>query len=155
MARPPSSGLPSRAGKLSRLTMTSVMVELTEERRRNWRMLQYLSGLHIDRMEASHHEELEEWQQKYQQSSIARETSIDSIARGMAELAAASGAPAMPMDLTIPVARVRCTTGLQRQPARLTGRRAARWWKLPGKTCRSAPIARPVTRILASCSRRP
>ena len=90
-------------GKLSRLTMTSVMVELTEERRRNWRMLQYLGGLHIDRMEASHHEELAEWQQKYQQSSIARETSIDSIARGMAELAAASGAPAMPTEFNIPV----------------------------------------------------
>jgi len=91
-------------GKLLKLTMTSVMVELTEERRRNWRMLQYLGGLHIDRMEASHHQELEEWQQKYQQSSVARETTIDSIARGMAELAAASGAPAKPTDIKIPVA---------------------------------------------------
>ena len=99
-------------GKLSRLTMTSVMVELTEERRRNWRMLQYLGGLHIDRMEASHHEELAEWQQKYQQSSVARETSIDSIARGMAELAAASGAPARPMEHAIPV-----TAGSVAQPA--------------------------------------
>jgi pyruvate-ferredoxin/flavodoxin oxidoreductase len=99
-------------GKLSRLTMTSVMVELTEERRRNWRMLQYLGGLHIDRMEASHHEELAEWQQKYQQSSVARESSIDSIARGMAELAAASGAPAMPIEHTIPV-----SAGSVAQPA--------------------------------------
>jgi pyruvate-ferredoxin/flavodoxin oxidoreductase len=99
-------------GKLVKLTMTSVMVELTEERRRNWRMLQYLSGLHIDRMEASHHHELEEWQQKYQQSTIARETSIDSIARGMAELASASGAPAKPSDLGIPV-----SVGAAAQPA--------------------------------------
>ena len=83
--------------------MTSVMVYVTEERRRNWRMLQYLGGLHIDRMETTHLHELEEWQQKYQQSSLARETSIDSIARGMAELATASGAPAMPMEHTIPV----------------------------------------------------
>jgi pyruvate-ferredoxin/flavodoxin oxidoreductase len=93
----------SNDGKLVKLTMTSVMVDLTEERRRNWRMLQYLGGLHIDRMEASHHQALEEWQQKYQQSSVARESSIDSIARGMAELATASGAPANPMDLAIPV----------------------------------------------------
>jgi len=91
-------------GKLIRLGMTSVMVDLTEERRRNWRMLQYLGGLHIDRMEASHHQQLEQWQQKYQQSSVAREDSIDAIARGMAELATASGAPASPLDQSIPVA---------------------------------------------------
>ena len=63
-------------------------------------------------MEASHHEELAEWQQKYQQSSVARETSIDSIARGMAELAAVSGAPAMPIEHAIPV-----TVGSLAQPA--------------------------------------
>lgn len=93
----------TRDGKLIKLTMSSSMVELTEERRRNWRMLEYLGGLHIDRMSDSHQQELEQWQQKYQQSNIARENSIDSIARGMAELAAASGAPATPMEKTIPV----------------------------------------------------
>jgi pyruvate-ferredoxin/flavodoxin oxidoreductase len=93
----------TKDGKLIKLTMSSSMVELTEERRRNWRMLEYLGGLHIDRMSDSHQQELEQWQQKYQQSNIARENSIDSIARGMAELAAASGAPATPMEKTIPV----------------------------------------------------
>jgi pyruvate-ferredoxin/flavodoxin oxidoreductase len=109
----------SRDGELFRLTMTSVMVGLTEERRRNWRMLQYLGGLHIDQMEASHHHELEEWQQKYQQSSVAREVSIDSIARGMAELASASGAPATPLEHTIPV-----TVGSIAQTAEQTGSHA-------------------------------
>jgi len=71
-------------------------------------------------MEASHHQALEEWQQKYQQSSVAREASIDSIARGMAELATASGAPAKPMDLTIPV-----TMGSVAQPAAQAGSPAA------------------------------
>jgi pyruvate-ferredoxin/flavodoxin oxidoreductase len=89
--------------KLVKLTMTHAIVELTEERRRNWRMLEYLGGLHIDRMEDSHHRELEDWIQKYEQSNIAREDAIDSIARGMAELASASGAPTMPADLGIPV----------------------------------------------------
>jgi pyruvate-ferredoxin/flavodoxin oxidoreductase len=88
-------------GKLIKLTMTHAMVDLTEERRRNWRMLEYLGGLHIDRMEASHVEELQEWRKKYQESNTAREEAIDSIARGMAELASASGAPAGPVEQTI------------------------------------------------------
>jgi pyruvate-ferredoxin/flavodoxin oxidoreductase len=89
--------------KLVKLTMTHAMVELTEERRRNWRMLEYLGGLHIDRMEDSHHRELEDWIQKYEQSNIARENAIDSIARGMAELASASGAPAEPATQTLSI----------------------------------------------------
>ena len=87
-------------GKLIKLTMTKAMVDLTEERRRNWRMLEYLGGLHIERMQAGHKMELDNWQQKYRQSSVARESSIDSIARGMAELASNTDAPA---DKIIPV----------------------------------------------------
>ncbi len=90
-------------GKLIKLTMTSAMVELTEERRRNWRMLEYLGGLHIQRLEADHRQELDDWQQKYRQSSVARESSIDSIARGMAELASISAAPVSPTEKRIPV----------------------------------------------------
>ncbi len=88
-------------GKLIKLTMSSAIVELTEERRRNWRMLEYLGGLHIERMEAGHRHELDDWQQKYQQSSVARESSIDSIARGMAELASVSGAPEKLIPVTV------------------------------------------------------
>ncbi len=93
----------SEEGKLIKLTMSSAMVELTEERRRNWRMLEYLGGLHIERLQADHRQELDSWQQKYRQSSVARETSIDSIARGMAELASISGAAAVPAEKLIPV----------------------------------------------------
>ena len=89
--------------RLVKLTMTHAMVTLTAERRRNWRMLEYLGGLHIEHMQTSHHQELEEWQQRYQQSNVAREASIDSIARGMAELASVSGAPASPSLKGIPV----------------------------------------------------
>jgi len=97
-------------GKLIKLTMSSAIVELTEERLRNWRMLEYLGGLHIHRMEAEHRDELDNWQQKYQQSSVAREASIDSIAMGMAELASISGAPAIPVDKLIPVTIDRSAT---------------------------------------------
>jgi pyruvate-ferredoxin/flavodoxin oxidoreductase len=92
--------------KLTKLAVSTAIVELTEERRRNWRMLEYLGGLHVERMEESHRRELEEWKQKYEQANTEREGSIDSIARGMAELAAASGAPAAPSVHTVPVSEI-------------------------------------------------
>ncbi|MEN8167501.1 MAG: 2-oxoacid:acceptor oxidoreductase family protein [Pseudomonadota bacterium] len=88
---------------LIKLAVSSAIIDLTEERRRNWRMLEYLSGLHIDRLNETHRREMDEWQQKYQASNSARESSIDSIARGMAELASASGVPASP---TVPLSAV-------------------------------------------------
>lgn len=93
--------------KLIKLAVSTAIVELTEERRRNWRMLEYLGGLHVERMEESHRRELEEWKQKYEQANTEREGSIDSIARGMAELAAASGAPATPSVKTVPVSEIK------------------------------------------------
>nr|MDJ0806312.1 2-oxoacid:acceptor oxidoreductase family protein [Gammaproteobacteria bacterium] len=80
--------------RLIQMEVSTAMVSLTEERRRHWRMLEYLSGLHIDRMEQTHSDEVEEWRAKYEQANAEKEASIDSIARGMAELAASSGAPA-------------------------------------------------------------
>jgi pyruvate-ferredoxin/flavodoxin oxidoreductase len=64
-------------------------------------MLEYLGGLHIDRMAASHKQEVDEWMHRYEESNSARESAIDSIARGMAELASASGAPAEPATQSI------------------------------------------------------
>jgi pyruvate-ferredoxin/flavodoxin oxidoreductase len=92
--------------KLIKLAVSSAIIDLTEERRRNWRMLEYLSGLHTDRLHESHRRELEDWQQRYQQSNSDREASIDSIARGMAELAAASGAPATPTTTRVPLSAI-------------------------------------------------
>ena len=79
--------------RLVQLAVSPAIVDLTEERRRNWRMLEYLSGLHIDRLNEEHLKEVSEWREKYQQSNQERESSIDAIARGMSELATASAAP--------------------------------------------------------------
>jgi pyruvate-ferredoxin/flavodoxin oxidoreductase len=92
--------------RLIELAVSPAIVELTEERRRNWRMLEYLGGLHVERMEESHRLELDEWKQKYELANTEREGSIDSIARGMAELAAATGAPATPRVQTVPVSAI-------------------------------------------------
>jgi pyruvate-ferredoxin/flavodoxin oxidoreductase len=103
--------------KLIKLAVSDAIVELTEERRRNWRMLEYLSGLHIDRMTENHRRELDEWRQRYQQSTSDRESSIDSIARGMAELAAASGAPVTPTVTTVPMSEIGAAKTAAQQPA--------------------------------------
>ncbi|MCP3866804.1 MAG: pyruvate-flavodoxin oxidoreductase [Gammaproteobacteria bacterium] len=77
--------------RLVRLMVSPAIVDLTEERLRNWRMLEYLSGLHIDRLNEDHLQEVKGWQAKYQRSNDDRESSIDAIARGMSELASVSG----------------------------------------------------------------
>jgi len=89
--------------KLIRLAVSPAIVKLTEERRRNWRMLEYLGGLHVDRLQESHRRELEQWRKKYEEADTRREGSIDAIARGMAELAASSDVPATPTSQSIPV----------------------------------------------------
>jgi len=99
---------------LAKLAVSTAIVELTEERLRHWRMLEYLGGLHVDRMQESHCRELEEWQRRYQQATEDREGSIDSIARGMAELASASGAPASPQSQTVPLSEITTTVSADR-----------------------------------------
>lgn len=89
--------------KLIKLAVSTAIVELTEERRRNWRMLEYLGGLHVDRLQEDHRRELEQWQHKYEEANTQRESTIDSIARGMAELAAGSDAPPATAGRPVPV----------------------------------------------------
>jgi pyruvate-ferredoxin/flavodoxin oxidoreductase len=79
--------------RLVRQAVAPSIVHLVEERRRNWATLQYLAGLHVGRLQTDHLLEIDAWKERYDTSSQARELSIDSIARAMSELAAASGAP--------------------------------------------------------------
>ncbi|SNT11114.1 2-oxoacid:acceptor oxidoreductase family protein [Tropicimonas sediminicola] len=80
--------------RLVRLEVGTTVVHLVEERRRNWRTLQHLAGLDVERLDADHHSEIAALQQRYDEAVAAQEETMDSIARGMSELAAASGAPA-------------------------------------------------------------
>ncbi len=79
--------------KLVKMAVAPAMVHLAEERRRNWRMLQFLSGQQIEAMDASHKADMEAMQAKLAEAAGQREASLDSIAQAMAELAASSGAP--------------------------------------------------------------
>jgi pyruvate-ferredoxin/flavodoxin oxidoreductase len=89
--------------KLIKLTMTSAIVDLTRERRKNWRMLEYLAGLHVDKLQEAHMEEIRQWTEKYEATNRAREASIDSIARSMAELASSTDAAVIRDEKIIPV----------------------------------------------------
>lgn len=105
--------------RLVKLAVSSAIVELTQERRRNWRMLEYLSGLHVDTLQESHRRELDAWQSRYREANAEREGSIDAIARGMAELAAAAGAPAALAGHAVPLSEITVSRGRPAAPAAL------------------------------------
>ncbi|WP_028536501.1 2-oxoacid:acceptor oxidoreductase family protein [Paludibacterium yongneupense] len=79
--------------RLQRLAPASHVVELVEERRRNWQLLQYLDGQHVARLSAEHRASLDALQSQLRDSVQQRDASLDSIARAMADLAASSKAP--------------------------------------------------------------
>ncbi len=81
------------ARRLRRMTMSDAIVELVEERRRYWQMLQYLAGQHVDKLTALHRADVADLASRYDESVRQRDASLDDIARAMADLAASSTAP--------------------------------------------------------------
>ncbi|HEX8963157.1 MAG TPA: 2-oxoacid:acceptor oxidoreductase family protein, partial [Rhodocyclaceae bacterium] len=79
--------------RLVRLSVSPVIVELVEERRKYWHLLQYLGGYQVSKLDASHRAGIESLRAQYEEAMKARESSIDAIARSMSELAASSKAP--------------------------------------------------------------
>ncbi len=92
--------------RLLKMVCSPSMVQLVEERRRNWQLLQYLAGQDVDRLTALHKTQLAELQAKYEEAASARETSLDDIAAMMARLASTGGvtAPAVPVAAAGPAA---------------------------------------------------
>ena len=91
---------------------------------------------------------------QYKEALEARESSIDSIARAMSELAASSKRhPPAAVAAVGDDAPDRGGDHRRRpRPRRAMARLRCR---LPTRTCRSAPTARPATRTCRNCSRRP
>jgi pyruvate-ferredoxin/flavodoxin oxidoreductase len=82
------------AGKrLLKVAVSEVIVDLVQERRKYWQLLQYLSGQHVAVHDASHRASIESLQAEFQKAVLARESTLDQIARSMSELAASSKAP--------------------------------------------------------------
>ncbi len=80
--------------RLVRSEVGAMVVHLVEERRKYWRTLQHLAGQRVAQLDAEHHAEIIALRQRYDEAVKAQEATMDSIARGMSELAAASAAPA-------------------------------------------------------------
>jgi pyruvate-ferredoxin/flavodoxin oxidoreductase len=76
---------------LIQLGVSDTIIALTEERLRNWRMLQYISGKNLVKIEQDHQQQIQQWQQRYQKAVEAKEQAIDTIANGLAELAMTAG----------------------------------------------------------------
>ncbi|WP_375753944.1 2-oxoacid:acceptor oxidoreductase family protein [Vibrio sp. HN007] len=93
---------------LMRLEVSDSIVALTEERLRNWHMLQYLSGQHMAGLEDGYMQQVEEWKQNYQQAVDNNDQTIETIANGLAELAMSAGAmgdiPVTQIDTAAPKA---------------------------------------------------
>ncbi len=79
--------------KLIKVEVSPTVVDLVEERRRNWRTLQYLAGLDVEKLDSDHHAEVDSLRRQYKEAVDARESSLDSIARAMSELDASTKAP--------------------------------------------------------------
>lgn len=79
--------------QLIRLLVSDSVIKLTEERLSNWRMLRFLSGQQVKVLEKGHRVELKNWEERYSSLMEEHDQSLDSIARGMSELAASSQKP--------------------------------------------------------------
>ncbi|HQR25636.1 MAG TPA: 2-oxoacid:acceptor oxidoreductase family protein [Nocardioides sp.] len=77
---------------LIKVAASATIVALVEERRRYWQILQFLAGTHLAKLTALHRSDVEELQARYDQAQQQRESSLDDIARAMAELATSSTA---------------------------------------------------------------
>ena len=79
--------------KLVKIAVGPAVVHLTEDRRRNWQLLQYLAGQHVSQLTALHQADIDALQAKFDEAQTARESSIDEIAQAMSALASSATAP--------------------------------------------------------------
>ncbi|MBA3057353.1 MAG: 2-oxoacid:acceptor oxidoreductase family protein [Gammaproteobacteria bacterium] len=79
--------------RLVKIEVVQAIVALVEERRKYWHLLQFLDGQHVAKMDESHRLGMAALQAQYLDSVTQRDSSLDSFARAMSELAAASKAP--------------------------------------------------------------
>ena len=101
-ARTPFVYTTDRNQRLVRMVCSPAIVAMVEDRRQNWRTLQFLGGVAEAHLSAAHRAELDAWTARYTEALDARESALDVIAQAMADLATSSGAPAgSPMHLGI------------------------------------------------------
>lgn len=87
--------------RLIKVACDGAIVALVEDRRRHWTTLQYLAGITVGALSASHAAELATLRTQLDEALEARESSMDDIAAALAELAT-STAPVAPTMLGMP-----------------------------------------------------
>ena len=100
--------------RLQKIAVGEAIVALVEERRKYWHLLQYLDGQHVAKLDEDHRQGMQALQAQYLESVTQRDTSLDSFARAMSELAASSKAP-------VGAARVIPITAVAGSPAAAAG----------------------------------
>ncbi len=80
-------------GHLVKRACSQSMVDMVENRKNNWLTLRFLAGLYAAALTESHQVVLDAVMAQYHEAVDARETSMDAIARAMADLATARKAP--------------------------------------------------------------
>ncbi|MCL2090838.1 MAG: 2-oxoacid:acceptor oxidoreductase family protein [Micrococcales bacterium] len=87
--------------RLIKVACDGSIIALVEDRRRHWTTLQYLAGVTVGALSASHAAELATLRTQLDEALEARESSMDEIAAALAELAT-STAPLAPTMLGMP-----------------------------------------------------
>ncbi len=79
--------------RLIKVACSHAIVELVEERRHYWQTLRYLSGQTQAEVDKAYLDEIDALKAKYDEALEQRETSLDDIAKAMADLVASSRVP--------------------------------------------------------------
>ena len=103
--------------RLIKIAVAEAIVALVEERRKYWQLLQFLDGQHVAKMDESHRTGMAALQAQYRDSVTQRDSSLDSFARAMSELAAASKAPVGSARVIPSMAQSASTGGAAASPA--------------------------------------
>jgi pyruvate-ferredoxin/flavodoxin oxidoreductase len=74
--------------KLIKLEVSQTLVRLVQDRRKYWRTLQYLAGIHLTRIDERHRADLEELQGQLKEATQRREEVITSIVDKVSSLSA-------------------------------------------------------------------
>ncbi len=112
---------------LQKLSVSESIVVLAEERRKNWRTLQFLAGVGTAKLDAEHRSELQALKSQYDEALKQRESSIDSIARGLSQLAASSKAPAGGFSFAVPGTSAAAAPAAATAPAAASGAQPLVW----------------------------
>ena len=102
-ARTPFVYTTDKQEHLVKMACSAGVVAMVEDRKRYWQTLQFLVGQSETKLSAAHKAEVDALRAQYNDALDARESTLDTIAQAMADLATSSGAPAGgPLSIGLP-----------------------------------------------------